>query len=149
MSSSTVAVSRFRAMGCGVHVVVVGGQWSLTEQAEARIEELESLWSRFRPDSDISRCNAASGTPVEVSPLTVLLVERAVMAWRATGGRFDPTVLPTLESLGYDRSFEQVERSTQDIPLPAHPAPGCAHLIVDRDASTVSLPPAPASIPAG
>ena len=27
-------------------------------------------------------------------------------AWRLTGGRFDPTVLPALTAAGYDRSFE-------------------------------------------
>ena len=140
MSPLTPAVSRFHAMGCGVHVVVVGGPAGLSERAEARIDELESLWSRFRPDSDISRCNAGAGHPVVVSPLTVLLVERAAMAWRATGGLFDPTVLAALEGLGYDRTFELVDRSASDTPVLSGPAPGCADVIVDRDASTVSLP---------
>ena len=52
----------FPAMGCKAHVVVVGGPAGLVDRAAGRVAALESLWSRFREDSDVSRCNAAAGS---------------------------------------------------------------------------------------
>jgi thiamine biosynthesis lipoprotein len=137
--AATVEEIRFPAMGCSAHVVVVGGPSGLVERAAAKVELLESLWSRFRDDSDISRCNAAGGAATTVSPLTVGLVRRAVGAWRSTGGRFDPTVLTALEGLGYAESFERVTSSPR-FPAPAESAPGCARIVVDPGASTVAVP---------
>jgi thiamine biosynthesis lipoprotein len=57
-------------------------------------DRLERIWSRFIPESEISRANAAPGESVEVSPETIELVERAVEAWELTGGLFDPTIQP-------------------------------------------------------
>ena len=132
---------RFHAMGCAAHVVVVGGPPGLADMAMARVEELESLWSRFRPTSDVSRANAAPGRPVTVSPRTVDLVRRAVDAWRLAGGRFDPTVLTALEALGYAESFERVYASSPDPVPPAIRSVGCDGIVVDPDRSTVMLPP--------
>src|SRR5205814_4395042 len=96
-----------------------------------RLADLEARWSRFRPDSEISRLNVAEGTAQLLSPATYALVERAVAAWRLTDGRFDPTVLPALLQLGYDRSHEGLPPAPPpgwpavDVaPLPCWPAPG-------------------------
>ena len=54
------ATRRFRAMGCRSSVVVeaAGGDVErLAELAMIRIARLEASWSRFLPDSDISRIN--------------------------------------------------------------------------------------------
>jgi hypothetical protein len=100
------AESRFRAMGSDVHVVLVGGSLQLLEEAREMIERLEGMWSRFRPDSEISRLNDLTGVPVPVSAETVALVQRAVDGARISEGRFDPTVLGAVIRSGYDRSFE-------------------------------------------
>jgi FAD:protein FMN transferase len=97
----------FRAMGSDAHVVV-NGDASLLAVARDRVDALEGAWSRFCPDSEISRLNAHRGEPVTVSPETYALVERSVRAWRETDGRFDPTVLGDLIRLGYDRTFEAI-----------------------------------------
>jgi thiamine biosynthesis lipoprotein len=96
-------------MGTTAHIIVNGGEPDLTEQAVARLDHLESLWSRFRPDSEVSRLNERAGQPTLVSPETFTLVERARAGWRLTDGRFDPTLLSELEAAGYDRSFELLE----------------------------------------
>src|SRR3954447_16916959 len=96
---------RFRAMGTDCHVIVVGDD-TLLDVAQQRVDELERRWSRFIADSEISRLNAATGRPLAVSDDTRLLVERAVEAWRLTGGGFDPTVLRAVEAAGYTESFE-------------------------------------------
>ena len=49
---------RFRAMGTEVLVLAIGGPPSLPRYARSRIEGLERRWSRFLPDSELSRLNS-------------------------------------------------------------------------------------------
>ena len=100
--------ARFRAMGTDVHLAVLGEDPTLLDQARQRIEELEARWSRFRPDSLLSRINAAAGQPVAVDDETFDLITTAIGAWHGTGHRFDPTVLDAVVAAGYDRSFDQI-----------------------------------------
>jgi FAD:protein FMN transferase len=139
MASTTE--TRFRAMGTDAHVIVVGGSTRLLERARARIDDLEARWSRFLPDSELSRLNDVAGRPVIVASVTFELLTRAVEGWRLTGGRFDPTVLPALVAAGYDRSFETVERDAPEPAAPSTPAPGCAELSLDPIVRSVTLPP--------
>ncbi len=135
----------FRAMGSDVHVVVVDGPPDAPALARARIAELEDAWSRFRPDSEISRMNAAAGAWTRVSADTFLLLDCAVEGWRQTGGAFDPTVLDALRAAGYDRSFDLLADDAPPssdpsepsgaspsgrAPSPAGPSPGLAGLQV-------------------
>jgi thiamine biosynthesis lipoprotein len=129
--------SRVPIMGSVGHLVVAGAEPGLVTWARSRLIELESLWSRFREDSDLCRLNRSPGCWVELSPLTTALVRQAIHAWRATDGRFDPTVLAAVEAAGYTGSFET---------LPAHssgPAsasvPGCDG--IEIRAGQVRLPP--------
>src|SRR2546425_10889459 len=92
-------------MGSEAHVIVVGDP-DLLRMARARIEELARRWSRFIPDSEVSRINSHRGAPYRVSADTFRLIGRAVEGWRDTGGRFDPTVLGDLIREGYDRPFQ-------------------------------------------
>ena len=104
-------------MGTTAHVIVEGSN-QLIDGAVARLHELEARWSRFRPDSEISRLNALPGLPVVVSNDTFGLVERAIAGWRLTNGLFDPTLLRELRDAGYDRSFELIGASS---PAPNRP----------------------------
>jgi thiamine biosynthesis lipoprotein len=103
-----VAERRFRAMGSDAHLIVVGGPDNLLDDAERRIAELEGRWSRFIETSEICELNRRAGDEVVVSPETALLVERAIEAWRLTGGGFDPTVLGAVLRAGYDISFDSM-----------------------------------------
>lgn len=137
------AEARFAAMGTTVHVIVVGGAENvLLDGARQRIAELERRWSRFLPESEISYLNAHSGgTPIVVSADTAILVERARRAWELTDGLYDPTVLGALRTLGYDRDFAEVRTRPDDLRLIVlRNAPGCDGIIVDRTASSVTLP---------
>ena len=133
--------TRFHAMGTDAHMIVVGGSTRLLERARDRIDELESRWSRFLPDSELCRLNAAAGQPVIVASVTFELLTRAVEGWRLTGGHFDPTVLPALVAAGYDRSFETVERDAPELSARSTPAPGGAELSLDPIVRSVTLPP--------
>jgi len=134
-------------MGCLAHVVVVGGAHELDRMAERRLRALEAKWSRFIPDSEVSRLNRAGGAPCRVSADTFELIERAAAAWAATGGAFDPTVLPAVIAAGYDRSYEQLDHDGEA----ADPivSPGCAGIRLDRRSRLVILPPGVGIDPGG
>jgi thiamine biosynthesis lipoprotein len=133
---------RFRAMGTEVLVLAVGGPPSLLGYARSRIEGLERRWSRFLPDSELSRLNAAGTRPARVGEDTLDLLERAVAGWRLTGGAFDPTVHDALVAAGYDGDIEEVRRAPAAGPAaPPGGSPGCAGVRVDRASRRVELAP--------
>jgi len=133
--------ARFRAMGTDVHLAVLGEDPALLDRARRRIEDLEQRWSRFRPDSLLSRINAAAGQPIAVDDETFDLITTAVGAWHGTGHRFDPTVLDAVVEAGYERTFDQI--GTGPGPAPSSvplPPPGCAGILLDPASPTVTLP---------
>ncbi|MEZ5140231.1 MAG: ferric reductase-like transmembrane domain-containing protein [Acidimicrobiales bacterium] len=65
--------------------------------------------------------NEGAGRWVAVSPDTVLLVERAILASVVTDGRFDPTVLGDVIRAGYDRDFALVAARDAASSSPASP----------------------------
>ena len=129
--------SRFAAMGTDVHVIAVGGGSRDLSYAHGRIERLEAMWSRFRPDSEVGRLNAAAGEPVPVSLETISLLRLALEARVATGGLFDPTVLEAMVAIGYDRSFENV---AVGLPAMAGYRPHePAEIVIDQDRCTAAV----------
>ena len=128
-------------MGTTAHVLVVGDA-HLVDDAFARLDDLERRWSRFLPDSEISRMNAHTGEHIIVSADTLLLVEYAINAWHRTDGLFDPTVLPMLRDAGYDRDFASVpEHAATLTPRGGRAAPGCVGIECDARLSAVTVPP--------
>jgi len=124
-------------MGSTGHLLVAGACPAALVWARARLAEWESLWSRFRPDSELCRLNGSTGQWVELSEPTIGLVRQAVLAWERTGGVFDPTILPALEQAGYTRDFDDLPAESP--PGAAVPAPGCAG--IEIAAGRVRLPP--------
>ncbi len=131
-------------MSCQASIIVVGdGADPLLEQAArhgiSRLHELETLWSRFRPDSEISELNRAGGRPLIVSAETVRLVSAMVEGWWLTAGRFDPTMLRPLVEAGYEASRTNSGQQTMvgnDIDLRGRPD----EITLDTDRSVVALP---------
>lgn len=132
---------RFGAMGTQVHLAALAEDPTLLMEARRRIDELEERWSRFRPDSVVSRINRAEGRPLMVDEETFDLLTTAVGAWHGTGHRFDPTVLDALVQSGYDRTFDQIGAGPSPAPGPApRPAPGCDGIALEPELSRVTLP---------
>ena len=101
--------ARLMATDVSVQLAVVPGDEAAAHEAAeacmAWLTEVEVRLSRFRAESELCLLNAAGGAWFVASPVLYAAVERAVWAARASGGRFDPTILPALEAAGYDRDF--------------------------------------------
>jgi FAD:protein FMN transferase len=106
------------------------------------VDEFDRACSRFRPDSELSAVNAASGQPVRVGPVLLEAVSAALRAARLTEGDVDPTVGSALIALGYDRSFEEISSAPPAArPGPLAAVPGWRTVQVDQSASTVRVAP--------
>lgn len=142
MTTTQAARREFRAMGtdCSVSVFGPGGHIeALADLAHQRVDLLEALWSRFRPDSELSLLNAVAGTGArEVSWETELLVHRMKEAWTATEGAFDPTVLAAVRANGYDRDLAEVMALESLRFAQAQAAPGMDAISVEN--GSVTLP---------
>jgi FAD:protein FMN transferase len=139
MTMVSMSERRFRAMGSDAHIIIVGGPQDLADRASARIAQLERRWSRFIDDSEVNELNRNAGYAVAVSSDTALLVERAVEAWRITGGSFDPTVLGAVVRAGYDSTFDAIDadRAKERI-TSSSLVVGCTDIVVAGN--TVRLP---------
>jgi thiamine biosynthesis lipoprotein len=135
-------------MGSTAVVVVVGGHAGHLHQAEARLRDLDQLWSRFRPASDVTRINHAEGAPVRVAPETLVLLDHMVDAWHATGGAFDPTLLPALVAAG-DTTSRDDPRARTTLPPSARWPGDPAGITTDHDQRQACLPFGTAIDPGG
>ena len=109
---------RFTSMGCEV---VVGGASARERAAVERLfRHRDQTFSRFIPDSELNRVNAAAGRPVVVSPAFADALQVALRASAETDGRVDPTLGLALVAAGYDRDFAELA------PDPRPPAPARA-----------------------
>lgn len=132
----------FRAMGtaCTMSVTALPTDALRAGKAlaagRAEVETCERVLSRFDPDSDLSRMNRHGGEWIQVDARLAHALRTAVLAREATGGKFDPTILPALVAAGYDRTFEELDER------PARPHPGwraAGEIEVDLDASRVRV----------
>jgi thiamine biosynthesis lipoprotein len=143
-----VTEHRTRVMASDVHIIAIDAPASAVADASGLLERLERRWSRFLPDSDISRLNASRGRPTEVDPLTLTLVAAMIEANHATGGRYDPTVLPILVSNGYASSISDPSNVTV-LPSSAIHVRTMGAVVVDSEHRTVTTPPGMALDPGG
>ena len=138
----------FRAMGTDCHIMVTASNPQaadiLIDLAVGRVELLEDCWSRFRPNSELNRLNARAGHgAVTVSGDLFALVEAMITAWESTGGLFDPTILTSLLTLGYDADFALVLARSAIAAATAvdvQSAPGMSGVIINKKERTITLP---------
>lgn len=97
---------KFRAMGTDCSMVYRATSWAsaerFREQALRWLAQFEETYSRFRPDSLISRINAAAGVaPVAIDAETESIFSLCDWFHWTTHGVFDPTALPLLRLWDY------------------------------------------------
>jgi FAD:protein FMN transferase len=133
---------RDRVMGSDLHVLVVGARAGQVELARRRLIDLERRWSRFRPDSELSRLPEAGGAWMAVTSDTWLLLDAMVTAWERTGGRCDASVRDAVVAAGYDRDFSALPNGGGNRAEPSsRPSPGLADVELGADGRWVRLPP--------
>lgn len=147
MTAPSVTTASFPALGTTVTLtgIDVTGDAFRAALADARalVEAWEDCFSRFRPDSQLCRLNAAGGASVSVDAPFLDLLATARDAAIRTGGRFDPSILPALEAAGYDDDFDRVRARATAVARPAIPAAGVAAwraVRVDRERGEAVLP---------
>ena len=127
---------RGRTMGTSYSVRIVApaggspvGLEELRQRVTARLEDMNNLFSTYRPDSEVSRFNAYPGLEwLGVSPDFVAVLERSVSVSRLTDGAFDATVGPLVNLWGFGAGD-----TTERVPDPEEverllPATGYDHL---------------------
>lgn len=102
---------QFFAMDTVMTVTVYGKQAEQAARAvQAELNRLDRLWSRTRPDSDISKINdcAGDGTQVAVSPDTAELLTTALEIMGESGGAFNPMLAPVMDAWGFTKQEHRV-----------------------------------------
>lgn len=135
----------FRCMTTEVELLVASEDVQDAEEAMAEVEaffqSVDARFSRFRPDSELSVLNAASGTTAEVSEDMADLVENALAAAEMSHGVFDPSIIDALEAAGYDRSIDLIRAGGTQVHATApSPSGKWSRIMVDRARRTVTLP---------
>ncbi len=134
----------FRAMSTNVLIAAEGHDWATYGLRETRayIEESEHRFSRFLPDSELSQFNRAAGTWFTVSDDLMDMLEQSLDFYEETGGLFDPSILPDLKRIGYDKSMDEI-RTQGSVDTPAstrNSRPAFDEMSLDHAGQRVRLP---------
>ncbi len=112
------ASSRMMATDVSIHLAVTPAQENPARAAlQAGMEwmrEVERRLTRFDAQSELCHLNEAAGRWQPTSEMLFSVVREAVAAAEQSGGLFDPTLLPQLEALGYDRDFSLLSKQEND-----------------------------------
>ncbi|HUB74041.1 MAG TPA: FAD:protein FMN transferase [Solirubrobacteraceae bacterium] len=112
MSGAPEAVERFECFGSRCGVLVAGARADgRSARAAAELARLALLgwherFSRFLPESELSRLNADPAETIAVSPLMARLAAATRAAGERTRGLVDATLLGAIERAGYDSRME-------------------------------------------
>lgn len=83
------------------------------DEATARIQELEALWSVTNEESEVYQANHSGGQAVSVSKETADLISFVLEMAEQTQGALDPTVYPVLTAWGFTTDTKQVPSQSQ------------------------------------
>jgi thiamine biosynthesis lipoprotein len=140
--STQPALRAMRAIGTTAIVSVT--ESNMADKAERVLRDelvaIDRACSRFRPDSELWGLHQANGAPVKVSALLFDAVAVACDVAQRTGGAVDPTVGVAIETLGYDRDFDELDADGTELVEPSQPAPGWWQVELDARLRTVRVP---------
>lgn len=154
VSAATEVRDEFDCFGttCAVHVAGEGALGSAADAVAAvklTLLEWHSRFSRFEPDSELSRLNCDPRQVVPVSPMMARLVESVSTVGLLTDGLVDGTLIDEVRAVGYDDHFAAASVPiTEALALapprrPGGPSArgGWRELFSDRAAGTVARTP--------
>ncbi len=140
-------IFRFRAMNTDITLAAQGNSFHVSqgfEKAQQYIEASERRFTRFSEDSELSQLNRAAGTWFHASADMTFVVSLAQQYVEQTNGLFDPSILPDLERVGYDRSMDLIR--AEEALLPAARFAPSPHLLplqgllVNPDENLIYMP---------
>jgi thiamine biosynthesis lipoprotein len=146
-------IERFACFGSSCTVLVSGADATRSASAAAlQARQALELWheqfSRFLPDSELSRLNADPRREVPVSPLLARLVAAIGAAGRLSEGLVDATLIEPLQAAGYEHDLGEPLELARALalaptrePASANPARGWDELDVDLRSGIVTRPP--------
>ena len=129
----------FPAMGTDVELLLDAPDQPLAaaalRAAEDEFHRLESLLSRFRPDSELARLNRDG--EIVAGPDLLAVAQLAVEARARSEGRFDPTIHDALCAAGYHSTFAEIALAGG----PEEPAAGPCNgsVTIDPTRSSITL----------
>lgn len=131
---------RFPVWGTTAHLLVTDprGMAVARRALDAEITAMGDACDRFRPDSEVSRLNAADGSPLRVSALFAETLTQALQVAEVTAGAVDPTVGGALIAAGYDRDLAEVLR--REPAGHAAPRPVAGWPVVELNGQVVRVP---------
>jgi len=136
---------QFRAMNTQIILAAEGQARQVQpgfDMARKFILESEQRFTRFSTDSELSQLNQSGGAWFKVSAhmLEVLLLAKEYV--EKTRGLFDPSILPDLRRVGYDRTMDLIHsEGVFSLGDPVrHPRTPFDALIIQPEQSLVSLP---------
>jgi thiamine biosynthesis lipoprotein len=134
----------FRAMNTAVMLAAEGeGAIPGMYAAKAFIDECEQRFSRFLPASELSELNRSAGKWIHISDDLMDLLQLSMKYHRETNGLFDPSILPDLKHIGYDRSMDEIRANGTRVSAPGSerpPRPAFEEISVDFTDHRVRLP---------
>jgi len=119
-SQKPFAQLEFKALGTDVYLQLVlssDGQKPKAKLALEKIKRLyqeqEKIFSRFNPDSELSKINRKLGVYQKASNSLVYLAKRALYYNRESHGIYDPRIIEILEAIGYREDFKKINFSRE------------------------------------
>jgi FAD:protein FMN transferase len=100
---------QFRAMNSDILLAAEGKADQVEEgfeRARQFVDESEARFSRFSDTSELSDLNRSAGRWFQASPDFFTVVALAQRFFHITRGLFDPSILPNLRRVGYDKSMD-------------------------------------------
>jgi FAD:protein FMN transferase len=138
---------RYRAMDTDILLAAEGQADKIAigfEKAWQFIQAGESRFTRFSEDSELSILNRSAGERFRASPDLFSVVALARRFFHLTRGLFDPSILPDLKRVGYDRSIELL-REQEPVPLfeslMANIRPSFSEMDLDESELSIWMPP--------
>ena len=121
-------IARFCAMNTDITMAAQGNPIDVQQgfrQAQQFIEASERRFTRFSEDSELSQLNRSAGSWFHASADMIFVISLAKQYVEQTRGLFNPSILPNLELIGYDRSMDLI-RAEESLLYPARFGPGLA-----------------------
>lgn len=137
----------FRAMNSDILLAALGTPAHTSEgfeETQRFIQACENRFTRFSEESELSALNRSAGTPFQASPDLFAVVALAQHFFHQTRGLFDPSILPDLKRIGYDRNMDFLRA---DGPVPLFESllveehPSFSEMDLDETRGMILLPP--------